>query len=114
VHGEYDALVQWLIDKWPADESQEVDRPYQVPPEIAWKGPYIYPQRKVSTNTDEEGNEYTVYARIQSRTDVLCLIAVKDLNLISNVPGDVHTIDRDELESIYPEFTKGQAIPYLT
>ncbi len=65
VYGEYEELLAWLVKTWPCTDDS--DKPYTVPHNVAFRGNYLLPQRKTGTVVDEFGQEHDVYEPIKGR-----------------------------------------------
>ena len=116
IYGDYGNLKQFLVDKWPDEESE---KGYDLPGEFYFKGSYLLPMEEAGTVTDESG-EHMTYRPIAGRADILCLISARaegvavydELSALPDV--SLHVSDREEIAELYPEHALGQAIPHIS
>ncbi len=113
IYGDYNELLAWLVETWPCTEPDCV-KPYIVPHNAAFRGNYLFPQRKSSTVKDEYGQEHDVYELIPERSDIVCLIAVTDRSLLEGIPGIVHFVSKEEIKGMYPDHCpESVCVPYI-
>ena len=126
VNGPYEALKQWEFAMWPPapsydEEGNEIEPTKSARPHAAFRSTPAHVFNQDGTGTDDEGNEYPVFAPDESRSDVLVLFSVLPneaqhldaLDAMDGVTvyrGATHT----DIIAALPEFTIGQSIPHLS